>query len=72
MYHIEILDFFLLRIMTELCHQIFFLVFFKCIFASITTLDNGLSLMESRAVNEGHVYPSALHETSGSGFATDE
>jgi len=27
MYHIEILDFFLLRIITELCHQIFFLVF---------------------------------------------
>jgi len=58
MYHIEILDFFLLRLMTEVCHQIFFLVFL-CIFASITTLDNGLSVKESRAVKEGHVYPSA-------------
>jgi len=58
MCHVEILDFFLLRIMTELCHQIFFL-FLKCIFASTPTLDNGLSLMESTDLKEGHVYLSA-------------
>lgn len=36
-----------------------FLSCFLCIFASITTLDNGLSVKESRAVKEGHEYPSA-------------